>query len=43
MALVLLPGYFIGILEVWLYEERRTAGSFEHRALYRPVHASMQP
>lgn len=43
MAMTRLSGCRIGILKVWLYEERYTAGSLENRALYRLVHAPMQP
>jgi hypothetical protein len=42
MALTRLSGCRIGIVKVWLYEERYTAGSSGYRALYRLVHTFMQ-
>jgi hypothetical protein len=42
MALTRLSGHPIGIVKVWLYEERYTAGSLGYRALYRLVHTFMQ-
>lgn len=42
MALTLLSGHVISILEVSLCEERRTADSLEHKASFRLVHTSMR-
>jgi hypothetical protein len=42
MALTRLSGCPIGIVRVWLYEERYTAGSLGYRALYRLVHTFVQ-